>query len=95
MSERDAYVQKIKAQLDHWNAEIDKLEAKSQEASADAQIEYREQIDTLKQRRQEITEKLAALKTAGDSAWEDMKSGVELAWNAMDSALRSAVSRFR
>jgi prefoldin subunit 5 len=30
MSNRDIYVQKLNAQLDEWNAEIDKLEARIQ-----------------------------------------------------------------
>ena len=34
---RDAYVQKVKAKLDEWNAEIDRLEAQARQKEADAQ----------------------------------------------------------
>ena len=34
IEKRDAYVQKLKAQLDEWNADINKLEAKSDQAEA-------------------------------------------------------------
>ncbi|MGA8281126.1 MAG: hypothetical protein WB853_09540 [Desulfobacterales bacterium] len=36
---RNAYVQKLKAQLDEWNADINKLDAKSDLAEAGAKTE--------------------------------------------------------
>lgn len=56
MSNRDLYVDKMKAQLDSWNASIDKLEAQAKNAEADAQIKYREQIAELKKHREEARE---------------------------------------
>jgi len=32
MADKDAYVQKLHAKLDEWNAEIDKLKAKADKA---------------------------------------------------------------
>ena len=40
MNERDAYVEKMKAKLDEWNAELDRLSAKMSAAEADANLEY-------------------------------------------------------
>ena len=37
---RDAYVQKLKAKMDEWNAEIDKLAAKADQADAETKIKY-------------------------------------------------------
>jgi len=36
MSKRDEYVEKLKAQLDQWNTEVAKWEAKAQKAQAGA-----------------------------------------------------------
>lgn len=47
MSEKDAYVEKMKAKLDEWNAEIDKLQAKAKQAEADAEIQYNDEISAL------------------------------------------------
>ncbi|MFO8090271.1 MAG: hypothetical protein R6U13_10575 [Desulfatiglandaceae bacterium] len=33
-TKRDAYVQQMKARMDEWNAEIDKLKAKADQAKA-------------------------------------------------------------
>lgn len=38
--QRDAYVQKMKAKLDEWNSEIDRIEAKVDQAEAESKIEY-------------------------------------------------------
>ena len=51
MSTRDAYVEKMKANLDAWNASIDNLEAKARVAEADAQNTYNEQIEALRKQR--------------------------------------------
>ncbi len=91
---RDIFVKKMKAKLDEWNAEIDKLEAQSRQKGADVQADYQERIAELKSKRQDARQKLDKLQNAGESAWEDLKSGVELAAGALGDALKSARSRF-
>jgi uncharacterized coiled-coil DUF342 family protein len=96
MSEkRDAYVQKIKARVDEWNAEIDRLSARAEQAEADARIQYDEEIQTLKKFRDDTRNKLEKLEKSGDDAWEDLKSGAEMAFEAMNEAINSARKRFR
>jgi predicted nuclease with TOPRIM domain len=96
MSEsRDAFVKKMKAKLDEWNAEIDKLEARSRQKEADLQGDYQQRIADLKTRRHEARQRLEKLQNAGESAWEDLKSGVELAAGAVADSLRSARDRFQ
>ena len=94
MSMRDAYEQKLQAQLDEWAAEIKKLKARADQAEADAQIEYHRQIDRLKQEQQRAEAKLEELRHAGEGAWEDLKVGVEKAWQDLGEAVRAAASRF-
>jgi hypothetical protein len=40
-------------------------------------------------------EKLGELKRAGEDAWEDIKSGMDLAWESLGDAMKSARSRFK
>ena len=94
MSTRDAYVAKIKAQIDQWNAEINKYQAQARQAGADVRIEYEEQIANLKGRRDALEERLAALQQAGEGAWEELKEGAEKALISLKEALASARSRF-
>lgn len=94
MSSKQAYQKKIQAQLDEWSAEIDKLRAKADRADADAEIALNREIDNLRDKRNQARQKLDELSSAGEDAWEDIKTGVEAASNALGQAVRSAQSRF-
>ena len=47
MSDKEVYLQKMRAQLDEWKADVDKLKAKASMASADARLERNRQIEVL------------------------------------------------
>jgi uncharacterized coiled-coil DUF342 family protein len=95
MSSRDEYVRKMQAKLEEWNAEIDTLSARAGEARADVRSEINEQIESLKTKQAAARQKIEELQKAGEHAWEDVKSGIELAWTAMGEAIDSAKSRFK
>ena len=95
MSNRDEYIRKMQAKLDEWNAEIDMLTGKAGEVTADVRIEYNEQIKSLKTKQAAARQKIEGLQQAGENAWEDMKTGIDLAWTAMGEAINSARSRFK
>ncbi len=95
MTEKNAYIEKTKAQLDQWNAEIEKLKAKADEAQADTRIRYQDEVAKLQQRRDHAREQLAELQTAGDDAWDDVKDGFEKAWGSLSESLHKARERFK
>jgi hypothetical protein len=95
MSLKEIYQQKIEAQLDAWTADIDKMKAKAEMAEADARLEYHKSIESLRQKQQAAQAKLQEFRDAGDDAWEDLKAGVELAWDSLEEAVKSAKARFR
>ncbi len=96
MSEnRDVFVKKMQAKLDEWNAEIDKLEAQSRQKEVEFQEDLQKRIEELKTKRQSTRKKLEELQSAGGSAWQDLKAGVEEAASALGQALDSARTRFR
>lgn len=95
MSTRAEYIRKMQAKLDEWDAEIDTLTAKAAEVTADIKIEYNEQIESLKAKQAAARQKIEELQQAGESAWEDLRSGIELAWTAIGEAIDSARSRFK
>jgi hypothetical protein len=45
---KEAYVQKFQAQIKEWNADLDKLQAKAQNAEADTKIKLDEQLTALR-----------------------------------------------
>lgn len=94
MSMKKAYEQKLQAQLDGFGAEISKLQAKADQAGADARIEYHQQIEELHAMQQEAADQLSQLKASGDDAWEDLKARLDRAWTSLASSVKSATARF-
>ena len=94
MSEKNAYQEKLEAQLDIWQAEIDKLRAKADQASADARLQYDKQVDELVKYQKTGKQKLRELQDANEQAWHDMRHGMEQAWDDMMKAWKAAMSRY-
>lgn len=95
MNEKELYQQKKQAQLDEWQAEIEKLKAKASELSADARLEINAQIEALQGKIEDGKSKLAELADASEGAWESIKDCVESTWNSMTSAFNEVVAKFK
>ena len=95
MSSRDQYVRRMQEKLEEWNTEIDTLSAKADKVTADIRSEYVEQISAIKEKQAAARQKIEEIQHSGESAWEDLKSGMELAWTAIGEAIDSAKSRFK
>jgi chromosome segregation ATPase len=93
MTDRSAYVDKLKARLDQWDAEIDKLTAKAAEAKADARIRLDHAIEDLKAHRKAAADKAKEAYDASDDVWEDLKDGFETAMHKLSDAFKSAKDR--
>ncbi|MGH8507727.1 MAG: coiled coil domain-containing protein [Gammaproteobacteria bacterium] len=92
---KQAYQEKLEAQLREWDARLDLVKAKAASLGADAKIEFEIQLAALQQRRHEAQAKLAELRERSEGAWEDVKEGTERAWSELVKATESFVSRFK
>jgi uncharacterized coiled-coil DUF342 family protein len=95
MSSRDEYVRKMQAKLEELNADIDKLAARANAVSAELRSEYNEEMAALKAKQAVARQKMEEMQKSGESAWQDLKAGVDLAWTAIGESLDSAKSRFK
>jgi uncharacterized coiled-coil DUF342 family protein len=93
--ERQAYADKLRAEIEEWNAEIGLLRAKAKSATADTRIEYERHINDLEKRRDELDAKLEEISQSGSGAWDDIKRGADRAWKEMSDAVKNAVNRFQ
>ena len=66
MMTRDEYVQKLKSQLDEWNAELARWEAKSAEVQAEARAEYEKQLEGFRKQRDQGMEQMRQLQAAAE-----------------------------
>ena len=95
MERKELYQEKMEAQLREWRAKIDELKAKAQHASADAKLQYEQQLATLRPRLEAAQQKFQELKTSSESAWGDVRTGMEGAWSELRRAWDKAVSQFK
>ena len=95
MSTRNEYVEQLKQNLDLWNAEISKWEAKARVAQTDLRIDYEMQLESMRPQRAEATEKLKEIQASSEEAWKDLAAGAESAWAAMREAFDKATSHFQ
>ena len=95
MNKRDAYVEKLKAQLDQWNAELTKWEAKSRSAQAGMRVEYDKHLESLRQHRSHVLDQMHKVQAASGEAWVDLIRGADDAWAKMREAFEKAQSHFR
>jgi len=95
MSKRDEYVAKLKAQLDEWNAEVSKWEAKAKGAQANARIEYDKQLDAFRHQRDQAMERMRQVQAATGDAWQDLAHGADEAWGKAREAFAKARSHFQ
>jgi len=94
MMNRDEYVKKLKDQIDQWNAESKKWEAKAQVAQASMKAEYEKQLNQLNSRRDEAMYQMKLLQGASTDAWQDMMKGADQAVKSMQEAFNRARSHF-
>jgi uncharacterized coiled-coil DUF342 family protein len=95
MSKKDEYFAAMESQLKKWDAEVDKLRARSGQISADARTKYDEQLKAMRANRDAAHKKLQEMRTASESAWHNMQAGMDTAWASMKSALDKASSQFK
>ncbi|WP_020405432.1 hypothetical protein [Hahella ganghwensis] len=93
MSARKKYIEEMKTKLDQWDKDIDELEKRARTASSELKAEYQNQVKTLKDKRDEAAKKFEELQSATDGAWEDVKDGMEQAWNSVSHAFGSAKTK--
>jgi len=94
MTNRDDYVRKLKEQLDQWNAEVAKWEAKAKSAQTEAKAGYDKQLEVFRARRDEAMYQLHQVQVASSEAWMDVMKGADAAWKAMGEAFIRARSHF-
>jgi heme oxygenase len=87
---RDEYVQKLKAQIDQWNAQM----AQWDKASDEVKNKYLQQLDEARVRRDEALAEMKRLQNASAEAWAQVLQGAGTAFAAMQGAFEKARKGF-
>lgn len=95
MTTRNEYIEQLKNNLDKWNADLAKFEAKARVAKTDLRIDYEMQLEALRKHREVAAEKLKALQASSEGAWKEVAAGADAAWSAMRDAVDKASAHFK
>jgi len=91
---KEVYQQRVRAELDKLNAQINEMKAKADQSKADAKIHYTNIVEDLQTKRAAVEQKLDEMQSASEGAWQEIQVGVENAWNDLQSAFSGAVAKF-
>lgn len=95
MENRREYIDKLAARLKELEKEILELEIIADKAVAEVKVEYSQQIKDLFLKKEELQDKFSKIREASGNAWEDMKSGTELSWEAFEDSLKNASKKIK
>lgn len=95
VSAKQKFQQEHEAQLKEWDAKLDALKAKLQDAKLEIRADFLKQLALLDEKRAVAQAKLQELNLRTESAWDDLMNGVEKTWDDLHKALDKIVSRFK
>jgi hypothetical protein len=95
MDTKEAFKQKIEADVELAQAKLAELKAQVKSSAADAHIKYAMHVEELEQKLEATKAKLKELGEASEEGWERMKGGVESAWSTLTTAIRESVAKFK
>lgn len=87
MATRDEYLEKMKAQLDEWSAELGKLEAKLAKANEATRKRLEPHLAKAREAQNALAKKLAELKDAGGTSWDSASADVEHVWKVLKQSV--------
>ena len=91
---KDAYVRKLKAKIDEWNAEIDALAAKAEQEHPEFKAQCRQKIEALQAKVKDAEERISAVHEAGEAAWEELKQGMRSSLETWKDSFAKAKREF-
>ncbi len=86
MHNHDAYIAKMKSQLDELNANMTKLDAKAKSVSEETRATYQAEMDKLRERSAAALAKFEEIKVASEASWKNMVAEMEKVRDAFTSS---------
>ena len=93
MGLKDEYFATMTSQFKRWDAEFGMLSDKAGPANAAAGAPQEQHLNAMRASRDAAYRKLQDIRTASESAWRGMQTGVDEAWDSIRAALDHARSK--
>lgn len=82
-------VGKIETRLRQLGAKLDRLAAKADAAGTEVEVDYRNQVDLVREKYAAVHDRLRTFRAAKGRKWDDFRGGVEIAWHDLQNALKA------
>lgn len=92
LNKREAYREKMKAQIEQYEAELDKFRAQAREKAADSKIQAGQNIEYMESRLAKVRESFEDLKKSGQEGFDEARERLEGAWEALTNSSSSSGS---
>jgi len=89
-----AFREQTETRLAEYKEEIDQLQVMAEKLEGDAKAKAEQQLMALRQKRDEVSEKLKDLSSSSGKAWEQLKSGIDAAMEDLGNAYKKAAAEF-
>ena len=89
-----AFREQTETRLIEYKNKIDQLQAEAENLGGDAKEKAEQELTALRQKQDEVSEKLKELSSSGGKAWEQLKSGIDAAIEDLDNAYKKAAAEF-
>jgi hypothetical protein len=85
----EANAGKMEAQLRNWGMKLDKVMARAEAAGTEAKVDYRRGVEDLTAKYKVAQSQFDQCKAAGSARWGTFKTGLEAAWNDLETAFKT------
>jgi predicted RNase H-like nuclease (RuvC/YqgF family) len=89
-----AFRDQMETKLAEYKKGIDDLQAKAEGLGDDAKAKAQQQLTALRQKRDEVSEKLKELSSSSGKSWDQVKSGIDAAMDDLGNAYKKAAAEF-
>ena len=76
-------------------SEIQEIEVLADRAIAEVKADYQKQINELFLKKEALRHKVSKIQAVSGNAWEDMKAGTELSWEAFEESVKSRIKNIK
>ncbi|MGY6553670.1 MAG: sll1863 family stress response protein [Wenzhouxiangella sp.] len=94
-SKRQQFIEALKSRLDELNEDMERLEKRAQEARGEFEEKYAEQLVEMREKRDQMKEKLIELRASSEAHFERIKGEAEYTWKAFQNSVNYFKSHFK
>ena len=94
MKRPSEYLQSLGQRIEEWEYQLDRFQHRVADLGDQARARADQQVAELQALRNELKDKLQHLEGQGEQALEDIRDGLELAWDGLHLGLLSARTEF-